>query len=223
MFIKSSRVLFVAVVLTTASCINKSVLPPEELPSSVRLTAFDTGLSKSPVSVGDIFVYDNPVERRQVVATGDNFIAYQDGQGGFSKTTFSAILPRLRWGSTLSAGSTALAKISGTLHPLAIGNRIVFREKTIRARPGTSNQSTWDCEVQEKLEIVVAAGSSETWQILCKINGRERALFNYADNIGGLVRMIYTLDDGSSLVRQLTGYAGNSQMNTPVPVSGQEQ
>lgn len=222
MFINSSRVfLLLGVVLAAASCTFSKGLQPLELPSSTSLNSFDSGLTKSPVSVGDIFVYDNPIERRQVTAVGDNFIGYQDGLGGFSQTTFSPILPRLRWGSALSAGSSELTNISGLLHPLAIGNRIVFREKTIRARPGATSQLIWDCEVQNKLEIVVAAGSSETWQILCKVDGRERALFNYSDNLGGLVRMIYSMDDGSSLVRQLTGYAGSAQ--TGVAVSGQEQ
>ncbi len=197
----------VAATLLGGGCAKEAIRPPQFLSGpSVSSDAFDPGLASAPVRIGDVFVYDNPVERLEVVAIGDHFIDYRDGQGGYSKGTWSAVLPKLRWASTYSAGARHLTRIEGTLHPLAKGNRIVFREDTMGARPGLTFHGTWECEVQDQAQITVKAGSAETWQILCRVDGRERSLLNYSDELGGLVRMAYVMDDGSTIVRQLTGY-----------------
>jgi hypothetical protein len=203
--------LVVCAIASVAACATDPIAPPQAMTGpTVALDAFATGLSKPPVSVGDVFVYNNPVERREVIAVGQHFIDYIYGPESYAKTTWSPILPRLRWTAPMSAGNARLTKVSGQLHPLSKGNRIVFIEEAMRSRPGKATRNTWECEVQEKIEITVAAGSSDTWQILCEIDGRERVLYNYDEDIGAVVRMIYALEGGQQVVRQLTGYASGS-------------
>jgi hypothetical protein len=200
--------LVVLALASVAGCATEAIqAPPAMQGQQVALDAFPTRLTKPPVDVGDIFVYDNPVERREVIAVGDNYIDYQSSPNGFVKTTWSPILPALRWMSANNAGNRSLRKLSGFLHPLAVGNRIVFQDTAIWARPSFSARHTWECEVQDKVQITVAAGTADTWQILCKIDGRERMVVNYSDDIGGTVRMIYAEAGGRRIVRQLTGYA----------------
>ncbi len=202
----------VAASLLGVGCAKEAIRPPQFMAGpSVSSDAFDPGLAAPPVRVGDVFVYDNPVERLEVVAIGDHFIDYRDGQGGYSKGTWSAVLPKLRWASTYSAGNRTLTRVEGTLHPLAKGNRIVFREDTMGARPGIAFYGTWECVVQDQVQVTVKAGTAQTWQILCSVDGRERSLLNYSDELGGLVRMAYVMDDGSTIIRQLTGYGRRQQ------------
>lgn len=199
---------------SVAGCAIEPMVIPEAMTGpTVELDAFATGLLEPPVSVGDVFVYNNPVERREVIAVGHHFIDYVYGPESYAKTTWSPILPRLRWTAPMSAGNSKLTKVSGQLHPLSQGNRIVFIEEAMRTRPGKATRNTWECEVQEKIEITVVAGSSDTWQILCEIDGRERVLYNYSEDIGAVVRMIYALEGGQQVVRQLTGYASGSQQS----------
>ncbi len=165
-----------------------------------------TGLNKAPVHVGDVFVYDNPVVHWEVINTSNETIEWRDRQNGYMKTTLSTLIPKLRWSSNGDAGSRRIEVISGFLHPLKKGNKITFIENTVRARPGSTFVAKWVCEVQEQIEIVVTAGKSMTWPVLCSVNDIERVLFNYAENIGNVVRYIVVKDDGSQYVRQLTNY-----------------
>ena len=194
--------------LVLGGCATKAIEAPAPLTGpSLALDAFETGLSEATVSVGDVFVYDNPVERREIIAVGDHYVDYNYGPDSYAKETWSPILPRVRWVSPLSAGVRTLTKISGSLHPLAVGNQLSFVAETIRTRPGFTTENTWSCEVQEQVSITVAAGAADTWQILCTVDGRDRVIVNYAPSIGGLVRMIYAVEGGDRIVRQLTGYA----------------
>lgn len=173
-----------------------------------------TGLEQSPVRVGDVFVYDNPPMRWEVTGVGDHYVNWSNGSSGFQKTTWSTILPALRWSAEGNAGVRELTLISGHLHPLKKGNRMTFIEETVRSRPGTAFSGQWECEVQEQVEIVVKAGKSDTWQVLCRVDGRDKILFNYAENIGNAVRIIVAEEDGTKTITQLTGYARGAAGNT---------
>lgn len=176
----------------------------------------NTGLKSSPVQVGDVFVYDNPVERWEVVHVGDGTIDWHNANGGYKKTTWSTVLPSLRWQSNVQSGARELNMVSGTVHPLAVGKKFVFSDKALHFRPPKSFTGLWRCEVTKEIEIAVVAGKAKTWQILCSLNEKEKVMINYADNLGGAVRMIMLTDGGDTIVRQLTGYASNKSQSEKI-------
>jgi hypothetical protein len=129
--------------------------------------------------------------------------------GAHQQTTWSTILPPLRWegpDSTIEAGQRTLSRFSGALFPLKKGNHLSFYEEVVTGRPGNIQRGNWDCHVNDQVEIVVPAGKSMTWEIVCLLDGRERLLLNYAENIGSYVRWAMKSESGIT-IRQLTGYA----------------
>ncbi|WP_027362945.1 hypothetical protein [Desulfospira joergensenii] len=162
------------------------------------------GLSKSAVSQGSVFVYDNPAERWEATALDDQNITWRNSKSDTKLTSLSMILPALRWEGERKSGRRMITAMSGNLHPLKKGNKIRFREEVFNTRPPGEYSGVWECEVQGRVEVVVPAGKFNTWQILCKRNRREHILLNYAEELGNNVRTIRVPENNSTpVVRRL--------------------
>jgi len=186
----------------------RSYLLPE-VQTALVLPALDLGLKKSPLGLGDTFVFDNPPEQWTVVSVEGPFVGWQATTGDYMQTAWSTLLPPLRWGggsATTNSGMRRFTELTGALFPLKTGNRLSFVEHRTNARPSDTFVGRWECEVGKQDETVVPAGKADTWEVLCTLDGRERAFFNYAPSLGHYVR--YAVDTPSGpVIRQLTGYA----------------
>ncbi|VUD67979.1 hypothetical protein TDB9533_03926 [Thalassocella blandensis] len=181
--------------------------------TSIQSDVPNAGLSKVPLNVGDVFTYDNPVERWEVAGIAGQSVQWRSPVGDYKGTGWSTLLPKLRWSNSATEGTRTLDNIVGSLHPLEKGKQMSFIENTVYSRPGSTSASRWSCEVVGQATIVVVAGKSDTWLVLCKVDGEERVLFNYAENIGNIVRAIYIKNDGTQVVRQLTAYTRGPKTN----------
>lgn len=173
----------------------------------------NSGMSKVPVTVGDVFVYDNPVERWEVISTDKAYIYWRSNSGMVKQTSWSTLFPNLRWLSPNSSGYRQIIDVSDNLFPLVKGNKITFTEQVLEGGAGTSYRNRWMCQVEKQIDLVVAAGKASTWQILCKVNGREYAIYNYSEKIGHYIRSATLSENGETQIRQLTEYARGSKNN----------
>ena len=175
-----------------------------EIQGETTSISVHTGLLTSPISQGSVFVYDNPGERWETTAVDNQNITWRNSTGDTKLTSLSMILPALRWEGGRKSGRRLISVMSGKLHPLKQGNRIRFREEVFNTRPPGEYSSVWECEVQGQVEVTVPAGKFTTWQILCKRNGREHLLLNYAESLGNNVRVIRVPEDSTTpVVRRL--------------------
>ena len=166
-------------------------------------TTINTGLSKSPLLQGSVFVYDNPVERWEATAVDNQNIAWINNNGDTKLTTLSDILPSLRWDGEQKSGRRVITSVSGGLHPLAKGKKISFHEDVLSTRPPGVYSGYKECEVLGQAEVTVPAGTFQTWQVLCKSNGREYILVNYSEELGNNVRKIIVSENNKPVTRQL--------------------
>ncbi len=172
--------------------------------NQTSLIPLATGLQKPPLSQGSVFVYDNPVTRWEATGVDHENITWRNSRGDTKLTTLSMILPALRWKGAQKSGRRIISEISGELHPLQKGKRIRFREAVFNTRPPGEYVTYWECQVQGMVYLSVHAGTFSTWQILCKRNGREYLLLNYAPALGNNVRIIRVPENNNKpVVRQL--------------------
>jgi hypothetical protein len=178
-----------------------SVITPDNINNNIVV---DSGLSKSSLSMGSVFLYDNPVERWKITAMDKQNIAWRNDSGGTKLTALSTLFPTLRWHGYKESGRRIISGISGSFYPLKKGNKVTFKEEVMTARPPDLYHGYWECEVQDEIKITVPAGSYDTWQILCMLNGREHLLLNYAETLANNVRTIQATEDNNKpIVRQL--------------------
>lgn len=169
----------------------------------------DVGLSKPPVSLGDVFVYNNPPIQWTVSSIEGPFINWTTNTGGILQTSWSTLLPPLRWSggdSAMDIGQRRITQLQGKFFPLKKGNRVSFIEETVYARPGAMVNAYWQCDVGDQSEIVVPAGKAQVWEVLCLQNGHEKKVMYYSEKIGQVVRTATTSENGL-IIRELTGYA----------------
>lgn len=217
MYSNSAKALLLLLAVSACSAgrqtpIQALTVPLDRQSSSMRLPvtapSFDVGLKSAPLAIGDVFVFDNPVEKWSVVSVDGALVGWVSDSGDFMETTWSTLLPPLRWGghgTPLNTGQRRIINLQGKLFPLAKGNRIEFLEEAIYPRPGEVINAQWQCEVGERSEVNVAAGKAQAWEVVCSMNGQEKQVLYYAENIGHWVRQVTRVDGGVS-VRQLTGY-----------------
>lgn len=169
----------------------------------------DVGLTKSPVSLGDVFVYSNPPIQWTVTSIDGPFIGWTTNTGGVLQTSWSTLLPPLRWSggdNAMDVGQRRITQLQGKFFPLKKGNRVTFMEETVYARPGNVVNAFWQCDVGDQSEIVVPAGKAQVWEVLCLQNGHEKKVMYYSEKIGQVVRTATTSENGL-IIRELTGFA----------------
>jgi hypothetical protein len=172
--------------------------------SATNSITVNTGLLKSSLKQGSVFLYDNPVERWEATTVDSQNITWRNSSGDTKLTTLSMILPALRWNGALKSGRRIISAVSGSLHPLKKGNKVTFFEDVFNTRPPGGSSGYWECEVQDNVTMTVPAGTFNTWQILCKVNGREHILINYAEQLSNNVRTIRVSENNNTTsVRQL--------------------
>lgn len=179
------------------------------LKASLVASELDVGLGAPPVALGDTFVYDNPPEKLTVTALDGPFIGWASSTGDIVQTSWSTLLPPLRWSgdkNPLNVGQRRITQLTGKFFPLKKGNRVTFLEDAVYARPGTVERGSWQCDVGDRAEITVVAGKAQAWEVLCMLNGHEKHIMYYAENLGRSIRTVTQTESGVS-VRQLTGYA----------------
>ena len=205
------------VLATMLGCANKEAPPQAYIQAienlKIEAPSFNVGLTKPPVRIGDTFVFDNPPEQWVVVSVNQPFINWQSSTGDHMQTAWSTLLPPIRWGgdsSNNSSGSRHLSNITGSFFPLKKGNQVTFTEERISARPAITHIAQWRCLVGDQSNIQVPAGKSNVWEIICNINGQERILISYAENIGHYVRYAVETPNGL-IIRQLTAYSRKKQ------------
>lgn len=186
------------------------------------LPQLDVGLDKPPLAVGDVFVYDNPASQWAVTSIDGPFIAWADDTGAVQQTSWSTLLPPLRWtgdDSIMNAGQRRISQLQGKLFPLKKGNRISYYEEVVYARPGASQNGFWQCDVGDQSDIVVPAGKAKVWEILCLLNGQEKRVMYYSEQIGHVVRFADTTESGL-VIRQLIRYVrGRPPLASPTTAS----
>jgi hypothetical protein len=192
------------------------VLPPIE--PKIQAASFhsqpatpnlDVGLSKAPVSLGDVFVFNNPPVQWTVSSIDGPFIGWTTNIGGVLQTAWSTLLPPLRWSggdSSMDVGQRRITNLQGKFFPLKKGNRVTFLEETVYGRPGAAVNAWWQCDVGDQSEITVPAGKAQVWEVLCLQNGHEKKVMYYSEKIGQVVRTATTSENGL-IIRELTGYA----------------
>ena len=189
--------------LATSAC---ATVPadPVALPDldAKRLNA---GIEAPLVHVGDQFVFNNPDQLWEVMATEGPYIAWRDGAGNELLTSHNPIYPALQWNGTAQAGRRAIKDIDGSLFPLAQGNSVTFEVEGQADRPPAVWRAKWQCVVQDRQPVTVPAGKAEVWPVLCMRNGREEFLFQYDPEIGNYVQ-VATFVEGKAQVRQLTTF-----------------
>lgn len=182
--------------------------PPAEPVAAIapEVVQLDTGLKQAPVNVGDVFIYDNPPTRWEVVSIRHGFVGWRSDAGEERQTSYSTIYPPLAWLGGVRSGRRSIEVVSGGLHPLEKGKSVRFRTDTLHVRPPGSDQALWDCTVQDQKEIVVKAGKAEVFDIMCYRNGSQYVLLSYAPSLGSYVRAVLA-NGARPIVRELTGYA----------------
>ncbi len=182
--------------------------PPAEPVAAIapEVVQLDTGLTEAPLRVGDVFVYDNPPTRWEVVSIRHGFVGWRSDGGEERQTSYSTIFPPLAWLGSARSGRRSIEVVSGGLHPLEKGKSVRFRTDTLHVRPPGSDQALWDCTVQDQREIVVKAGKAEVFDVMCYRNGSQYVLLSYAPSLGSYVRAVLA-NGARPIVRELTGYA----------------
>lgn len=191
------------------------------LTTPLAIVDLDVGLKAPPVSIGDTFVFDNPPTQWTVISIDGPLIGWSGDKGQFLQTSWSALLPPLRWtgpDNTVNAGQRKLAQLKGNFYPLKKGNRVTFFEETLYSRPGAVIRSSWQCDVGDESEITVPAGKAMAWEVICHVNGQERQVMYYSEKIGNNVR-IAEKRDGGLAIQQLTGYLRGRATGVTAPTS----
>jgi hypothetical protein len=209
----------VAMAITAAGCsTTREALPPiapkpevkkVSLASPGVLPNLDVGLDGPTVHLGDVFIYDNPPLQWTVTSIDGPFIGWTSNTGGVLQSSWSTLLPVLRWsggGSAMDTGQRRISQLTGKFFPLKKGNRVTFHEEIVYSRPGAALNGYWQCDVGDQSEIVVPAGKAQVWEVLCLLNGHEKRVMYYSEKIGHVVRSAITGENGL-VMRQLTGYA----------------
>ena len=178
-----------------------------------EVVQLDTGLTQAPVRVGDVFVYDNPPTRWEVVSVRHGFIGWRNESGEERQTSYSTIFPPVAWLGSARSGRRSIDVVSGGLHPLEKGKSVRFTTDTLHVRPPGTDRAMWDCVVQDQKEIVVKAGKAEVFDVLCYRNGKQYVLLSYAPSLGSYVRAVLA-NGAQPVVRELTGYARGADMQT---------
>lgn len=182
-----------------------ATVPPIELAPRVEV-----GTAKVPIAVGDILVYNNPVEQWEVRSIDNGSIAWRSTRGGSKLSTLSPLLPSLRWfngNDSYMSGVRELIDLSRQVHPIAAGDQYSFRMREQLYGDALRQDAYWSCKATNEVAITVPAGSLNTIEVLCNVNGKERMLMNYAPDLGHVVRYVMVLENGEKAERQLTGFA----------------
>lgn len=177
-----------------------------EAAPAIELSPTLVGNLQSPLKVGDIVVYDNPVQQWQVINKDARFIYWRSTNGDNKVTSHSLLLPSLRWHGISQSGSRAIKDLTGDVSSFAVGNRYQFNSVELNNEAAVQRSALWDCQVTQQLQVVVPAGSADTFEVLCKIDGKERFLVNYSADLGHIVRSVKVLANGQSIERKLTAF-----------------
>ncbi|PJC86450.1 hypothetical protein CSW98_09570 [Vibrio sp. HA2012] len=162
------------------------------------------GITESALSAGSVFAYDNPAEQWEVTSVDQQHIAWRSTTGDTKLTTLSTILPPLRWNGDDTIGRRVIRIVSGDLHPLKAGNKFIFHEDVLTTRPPGEYTFRSECDVQGQVTLTIPLGTFDTWQILCKRNGREAFLVNYSEQLANSVRIISVSENSTTpVVRHL--------------------
>jgi hypothetical protein len=167
-----------------------------------------SGDSQLP-TIGTVFTFDNPPEVMTVASLGSESFVLKKSDGNFA--TFSDIgwLPPTQWGGGVSNTSSGRRIIdaapSNPSGELKVGNNYSFRITTLNDRPASTERNLWECEVTQAGEIEVAAGKTDSFELLCKEDGIEKVLVNYSPSLKFFVRHVLITPQGP-VVRQLTRY-----------------
>lgn len=184
---------------------------------SIVPNKIESGLTESPFSVGDVFAYNNPPERMEVVRVDPKTetVFWRYASGKYKQTNYSTILPSLKWGSSVNtskqSGRRTITELSNSIHPLEKGKSFTFKANLIHDRPPISYKSEWKCTVNDEKEIKIKAGTFNTWEVICKVNGIEKMLVNYSDMLKTVVRVVKVTDQGQTVSRELVGFAENKK------------
>ncbi|UUX51466.1 hypothetical protein NUH88_07160 [Nisaea acidiphila] len=207
---ESALFLSIAALLSGCAGLETDIYEPPKAEPVAPLMAedllLDSGQAEAPVKVGDVFIYDNPTARWEVVSTGNGFIGWRNQAGEERQTSYSTIFPPLSWIGEVRSGRRSIELVSGPLHPLETGKTVKFITDTLHVRPPGTDRSRWECTVQDKAEIVVKAGKAEVFNVLCYRNGLQYVQFAYAPSLGTYVRAVLA-NGAQPLIRELTGYA----------------
>jgi hypothetical protein len=172
------------------------------------------GITEPALSQGSVFAYDNPAEQWEVTSVDKNHVSWRSTAGDTKLTTLSTILPPLRWNGSKAIGRRVIRAVSGDLHPLKAGNRFVFHEDVLTTRPPGEYTFRSECDVQGKVTLTIPLGTFDTWQILCKRNGREAFLVNYSEQLANNVRIISVSEHSTTpVVRHLVAVSQTQPEN----------
>ena len=170
-----------------------------------QVQTLNSGLHYPLVAVGDRFVFTNPEETWQVTAIKEPYITWTSSTGEQLLSSYNPFYPAIQWLSNKQSGNRRIEIIEGGLFPLKKGAAVSFIVDGQTERPPANWRAEWHCHVEGQKDIVVPAGKSNSWRILCLRNGQEEILFDFDPTIGHYVQIAAAIA-GKTTVRQLQLY-----------------
>lgn len=186
-----------------------SFIIPQGMPGDVVTSAKESTIGDFP-PLGTVFLFNNPQEAFTVTSTSEDTMVMKElDSGAFMTILKDSWLPPLQWGG--EANNTDSGRRLFTPSPdnpkgkLTVGQTYSYFIETRADRPSTIEKNQYDCEVMKFGEIVVPAGKTDSFEILCKEDGIERVLVNWSPTLNFYVRHVLVTSQGP-VVRELTQY-----------------
>lgn len=158
--------------------------------------------------VGDSFVFrfPNGVQQAETVTEvrGDR-VGWSIPGGAAWTTVTGALSNPVQWGGTAQYGS-GQQTLSGNyreLFPMRVGNVIRYSARGESSREPQGWTSQWTCSVPAEERVAVAAGTFDTYRVMCFRAGQLRTYF-YAPAIGMYVLRVTTGKDAGR--KELVSY-----------------
>jgi hypothetical protein len=176
--------------------------------------------------VGDSFSYDTGTARGPIFVTAisDGRVAWADNLGdkwtGFADPTVPPVEEfNAKDGTSVKRVYTPATP---SVFPLAPGKQVTYRARVTRSSDPAPSVDQSTCKVSRPRPLTVAAGSFDTWEIVCQ-RATETDTYYYAPKIGAVVLESH---DGNGVFQRLAliGYqaagssVGASGENSAAPI-----
>ncbi len=161
-------------------------------------------------AAGDTFVYSDGRTETVTGIDGDR-VRWRSNDGAVFTAHRDFVLPAIHRETELLSEETTVDVGPGDLWPLKAGQEISFIAKTkvtYKASPSPRSgfTSRWHCLVEPPRTISVAAGTFETWRVVCRTSepssyGPSERVWDYAPRIRHFVRREESFESPASVSR----------------------
>lgn len=158
--------------------------------------------------IGDRYIFDNPVERWEVVEIKGDRVYWRNESGARQVTGFNPLLPPTEWQSRVNgSGRRLIRDIEGALFPMKVGATTQYRATVTSDRPPFGWEHKWSCRVNAAKKIDSLSGPIETFVVLCGHGEKDVATYYFAPKFGNYVMSRTKQADGQpDKVRNLLSF-----------------